>query len=65
VAQTLKDFSAKPCEPDLPPAGKLVVVICNNDNHIGYRDECGRWRHAVFHKELLNVLGWCAISAKG
>ena len=60
-----KSMSMVVGEHNLPPTGKLVLVMCWHANHIGYRDQNGRWRHATHHQELPHVLGWCALSAKG
>lgn len=50
---------------ELPPEGKLVIVMCSDESHLGYRDTHGRWRHAVHHKVIYDVMAWCALSAKG
>ncbi len=65
VAEKLKDESLLQMPECIPPPGKLVLVLCCQDNYIGYRDQTGKWRHAVHDKELMNVVGWCALSAKG
>ncbi len=65
VAHKIIEDPRRESEGGLPPAGKLVIVICDDENHLGYRDGRGRWRHAAFHRELLRVVGWCAISARG
>ncbi len=65
VAERCKDELVRVEPENLPPAGKLVIVLCWKENTIGYRDEQGRWRHALYHKELNGVVGWCALSAKG
>ncbi len=65
VAEKLRNQIVRLDCDNFPPSGKLVLVMCWQENHIGYRDQEGRWRHAVLHKELLDVVGWCALSAKG
>jgi hypothetical protein len=65
VATKLNDDWTLQAQEALPRAGQLVLVLCCQDHYIGYRDDQGRWRHAVLHKELMGVVGWCALSAKG